>query len=67
MNVRHTIIHTFTVSANELRIILKALKESPHGDALDLAGEIQRHVEKSSKEVQRRFQTQHTVITKDDE
>jgi DNA-directed RNA polymerase delta subunit len=65
MNIRHTIIHTFTVSQEELKIIIKALRESQHIESRDLADEIQKHVEKSAREIQRRFQTQHTVLFQD--
>ena len=62
MNVRHTVIYTFTVSASEIKETINALKNSPHTDAQNLAEEVQAQVDKSRKEIQRRFQTQHQIV-----
>lgn len=64
MNVRHTVIYTFTVSAMELKEIINALKDSPHPDAQNLAEELRAQTEKSRKEIQRRFSAQHNVLYK---
>jgi selenocysteine lyase/cysteine desulfurase len=67
MNVRHVVLYTFSVSAMELKEILSALKASPHPDAQNLSLELQKQVDKSRAEIQRRFQAQHTVICRDDD
>lgn len=67
MNIRHVVIYTFTVSSTELKEIIGALQESPHPDAQNLAVDIQKQVDKSRKEILRRFQTQHTVVYQGEE
>ncbi len=67
LNVRQVVVHTFAVAANERRENVTALKASPHPDAQNLAEDIQKHVDKGRKEIQRRFQTQHNVIYRDDD
>lgn len=55
MHIRSHVIHTFTVSQGEMKVLLQALKDAKHKEARDLALELEQRIAEATREIERRF------------